>query len=296
MIWGLNQQQTKMELVGKGLGCGLIVRQSFAQTSKSESSRPRCSIYCLLGEGTAKVGAVADVESRTDRAKKAACQLSPLLQGIDVFVPLSVAWLRILRGRRNQLGHRQIPATSETLKMHQQFRSSTKNQGSWQRHRCVQGSGGGEGFLGQHNKLQGHLEVELYCQFLNIYIYIYIYTSLYVSIHNYTAAQQQNIQLKNPARMQQNTPWRHAGQDEGSRRGACMVAIGVSSNQWVAHPATRAPPGHVQRYTCAHGKTERFCRESSHHRKRSHMVIVTGNCTSPHDLVLMLISQLVETS
>ena len=79
MIWGLNQQQTKMELVGKGLGCGLIVRQSFAQTSKSESSRPRCSIYCLLGEGTAKVGAVADVESRTDRAKKAACQLSPLL-------------------------------------------------------------------------------------------------------------------------------------------------------------------------------------------------------------------------
>ena len=75
-----------------------------------------------------------------------------------------------------------------------------------------------------------------------------------------------------------------------------MVAIGVSSSKWAAHPATRAPPGHVQRHTRAHGKTEWFCRESSHHKKRSHMVIVTGNCTSPHDLVLILISQLVETS
>lgn len=139
VIWGLNQQpaqkmQAKMELVGKGLGCDLIVRQSLAQTSESQSSRPGCSIQCLLGKGTAQVGAVADVESRIDRAKKAACQLSPLLQGIGVFVPLSVAWLRILRGHQNQLGHRQIPATSKTLKMHQKIRSSTKNQGSWQRH------------------------------------------------------------------------------------------------------------------------------------------------------------------
>lgn len=30
---------------------------------------------------------------------------------------------------------------------------------------------------------------------------------------------------------------------------------GVSSNQW-AHPAMRAPPGHVQRHTCTHGKTK----------------------------------------
>lgn len=37
VIWGLNQQQTKMGLVGKGLGCGLIVRQFFAQTSKSRA-------------------------------------------------------------------------------------------------------------------------------------------------------------------------------------------------------------------------------------------------------------------
>lgn len=49
VIWGLNQQpaqkmQAKMELVGKGLGCDLIVRQSLAQTSESQSSRPGCSI------------------------------------------------------------------------------------------------------------------------------------------------------------------------------------------------------------------------------------------------------------
>lgn len=36
-----------------------------------------------------------------------------------------------------------------------------------------------------------------------------------------------------------------------------MFAIGVSSNQW-AHPATRAPPGHVQKDTCSRGKTKIF--------------------------------------
>lgn len=76
-----------------------------------------------------------------------------------------------------------------------------------------------------------------------------------------------------------------------------MVAIEVSSNQW-AHPATRAPPRHVQRHTCTHGKTQRVCRESSYHvyKKRFHMVIVTGKWTSPQDLIFILISQVEETS
>lgn len=43
-----------------------------------------------------------------------------------------------------------------------------------------------------------------------------------------------------------------------------MVAIGVSSNEW-AHPATRAPPGHVQKYTCTHGKTKTLQKEQSSH-------------------------------
>lgn len=76
-----------------------------------------------------------------------------------------------------------------------------------------------------------------------------------------------------------------------------MVAIEVSSNQG-AHPATTAPTGHVQRHTCTHGKTQRVCRESTQHiyKKIFHMVIVTGKWTSLQNLVLILISQLEETS
>lgn len=73
-----------------------------------------------------------------------------------------------------------------------------------------------------------------------------------------------------------------------------MVAIGVNSNQW-AHTATRAPPVHVQRHTCTHGKK---IAESSHYiyKERFHMIIVIGKWTSSQDLIVILINQLEETS
>lgn len=69
------EDEAKMELVGKGLGCDLIVRQSLVQASKSQSSRPGCSIQSFYwGRAQLLMKSLGQIEQ-----KKAACQLKPLL-------------------------------------------------------------------------------------------------------------------------------------------------------------------------------------------------------------------------
>lgn len=78
-----------MELVRKGLGSDWIIRQSLTQASKSQSSRPGCSKQVfLLGKGREQVGAVADVQSRTNGEKRQHASLAPFSRALVFCSPV----------------------------------------------------------------------------------------------------------------------------------------------------------------------------------------------------------------